>query len=252
MQPKRLNSFQIQRSKLDSDDVLYSAQRCYDLSHSSLISKTIKLSIKNFLLIPLNMAIFAIVLILMSFSLNKYFTTNLLISFMQSLLFCSGVLVVSVSLKCYFGWKEFIRNILQSSDISFKYANQVYSKENNGYFIATSPSSPDNLVIATAAILIDEDKNVYREIMPRLSENEALLTRVGVLPSFHGKGAGRAVVQACIDFAAKKNVKQIKLVTSSSQIAAISLYESLGFRIAQIQEFLPVFRFRKIIMELKL
>ena len=245
-------SFQITRTPLTARETISQVQNCFDRSQSSLIPKAVRLSLRNFIRKPLYRIFSMLITALISLGVNLFLQPKLssTSSFLLSAIFCAAIFVASVYFRCYFGWKSFIKTTLSTSDLSYKWAENVYSKENNAFFVASS----ENTVIATSGILIEEDKNIFREpLCPRLDDQrEALITRVGVLPEFQGKGAGRAVVQACIDFAKSKNVKVVKLVTTSSQEAAISLYKSLGFKITKVEEFVPMFDFHKFLMVLVL
>ena len=246
----------ISRTRLDSSDLIYSVQKSFDYSHSTLISKTIRISIGNFILKPLNLVICTMLLsisTLLGYYLGKY---NLLAYIFMSFM-CYSVLVIAyISYSSYSGWKDFISRVVTDSDISFKWANQVYSKEKNAIFIANLNNSKDELVIASAAMIIGEEKNskimIGEETVGELSENQGLLTHVGVLPKYFGNGYGRSVVKACIEFAKTNSVKTIKLCTSSSQLEAVSLYKSFGFKITTVHELVPILGLKIMVMELNL
>jgi ribosomal protein S18 acetylase RimI-like enzyme len=55
---------------------------------------------------------------------------------------------------------------------------------------------------------------------------------VGVLPEFQGMGLGRALMTACLNHAARFRPNPMVVVTQRFRTAAVALYESLGFRIA--------------------
>jgi phosphinothricin acetyltransferase len=55
---------------------------------------------------------------------------------------------------------------------------------------------------------------------------------VGVLPEFQGMGLGRALMTACLNYAARFRPNPMVVVTQRFRTAAVALYESLGFRIA--------------------
>lgn len=147
-----------------------------------------------------------------------------------------------------------INDVTINLDLSDKNAQRTYSCPENACFIATFENSPKE-VIASSCILIGEEKNSYchAKILPlKNNPKEALITRVGTLPKYHGMGAGRAVVQACVDFARSKNVKTIKLATSSAQHEAINLYKSIGFQITKKHALYDIFGFYELILELDL
>ena len=253
MQKEKIR-FEIVRTNLENKGTISSVQKCYDLSRSQLITKNFKFALKNFIVQKHNLELSLLIIILTSFFVNFYSNISPFNSIKISTIVCLICFLTVVFLHFYFDWKNIIKDTISNLDLSLKMGNRVYGKENNGMFIAT-PSNSENLVIAMSCILIEEEKNLYRECsLPALSSDhsEGLITRVSVLPEYQGMGAGRAVVKCCIDFARNKKVKVVKLITTSSQEVAVSLYKSLGFKTTNIIESMSVFGFSKIIMELNL
>ena len=248
-------SLKLKRLKMDSNEIVSSMQKCYAQSYSSLISTTIRLSIKNFLLIPSNQLAILFTLICSSFVLNFLTKYNLIYSSLVSFTCLPILLIAFISYRSYFDWKKFIKRNIDNTDISHKWASKIYSKNENAMFALTTFNKNNRLeCVAMSAILIGEEKNFYRDdhLLSELSENQALLTRVGVLPMCHGRGMGKTVVQACIEFAKLNDVKTIKLTTSSPHSAAICLYKSLGFEITKVKDLIPILGFKKMAMELNL
>jgi ribosomal protein S18 acetylase RimI-like enzyme len=62
--------------------------------------------------------------------------------------------------------------------------------------------------------------------------HKALIWGVYVRPGLRGRGAGRALMLACLEHAAAlEGLRQVKLGVAQSNAAARALYESLGFRV---------------------
>ena len=59
--------------------------------------------------------------------------------------------------------------------------------------------------------------------------DEANVTNVAVLPEMRGKGIGKAVLSELVDICIDKKYFLITLEVRKSNVAAISLYKSLGF-----------------------
>ncbi len=59
--------------------------------------------------------------------------------------------------------------------------------------------------------------------------DEGHITNVAVAPEERGRGVGRALMQALMQYAANLGVRYLTLEVRASNAAAISLYESLGF-----------------------
>jgi GNAT superfamily N-acetyltransferase len=55
------------------------------------------------------------------------------------------------------------------------------------------------------------------------------LAKLGVAPEARGRGVGRRLVEACIEWAKARGVRQLVLASNSQLGAAIQLYRSLGF-----------------------
>jgi ribosomal protein S18 acetylase RimI-like enzyme len=109
------------------------------------------------------------------------------------------------------------------------------------------PEDEPNL-IETARRLVESDDRIFfgavqdeRQLIGiiRLSRHEApnekhraYLAGLYVLPAFRGIGCGRMLVEQALNRAAKlPGIRRINLTVVTQQIAAIHLYESIGFRI---------------------
>jgi ribosomal protein S18 acetylase RimI-like enzyme len=109
------------------------------------------------------------------------------------------------------------------------------------------PEDEPNL-IETARRLVESDDRIFfgavqdeRQLIGiiRLSRHEApnekhraYLAGLYVLPAFRGIGCGRMLVEQALSRAAKlPGIRRINLTVVTQQIAAIHLYESIGFRI---------------------
>ncbi|CAF0823229.1 unnamed protein product [Brachionus calyciflorus] len=146
---------------------------------------------------------------------------------------------------------EFINSTIELTDISFKLANKTYSKEENAFFIAFSQK---NEVMAFGGILLDEEKHLSTESwVPRLKKNEAILVRVAGSLKHRGKGAGKAVIQECINFAKSKNISCVKMTVSNRFIVANgNKYKKLGFNVTDKNVLSKCFNWIVYLMELKL
>lgn len=56
------------------------------------------------------------------------------------------------------------------------------------------------------------------------------LAKLAVTPAARGRGLGRALALAVLDYARRAGARRVILVSSSKLIQALRLYESLGFR----------------------
>lgn len=87
-------------------------------------------------------------------------------------------------------------------------------------------SSDDSTVFFLAKV---EDKTVGYGGMYTVLD-EGYVTNIGVLPDYRKQGIGRKIVNKLIDFSIEKGLAFISLEVRVSNIPAISLYGSLGFK----------------------
>jgi ribosomal protein S18 acetylase RimI-like enzyme len=66
-----------------------------------------------------------------------------------------------------------------------------------------------------------------------LPDRVAGLGPITVDPAFHGRGIGRRLMLAALDYAAQHGFKQVRLLQDSYNTASISLYASLGFDVRE-------------------
>lgn len=62
------------------------------------------------------------------------------------------------------------------------------------------------------------------------SDGSFELAKLAVTPEGQGRGLGRALVMAVIAFAAARGARRLVLVSNSTLVPALRLYEALGFR----------------------
>jgi [ribosomal protein S18]-alanine N-acetyltransferase len=67
-------------------------------------------------------------------------------------------------------------------------------------------------------------------IVGRQVADEGEILNLTILTAYRRKGAGRALVQQILEAFAKRGVVKVFLEVRESNIAAVSFYESLGFR----------------------
>lgn len=60
------------------------------------------------------------------------------------------------------------------------------------------------------------------------------LLKLAVAPAARGKGLGRRLVQACLEYARGRRARRLMLLSSTKLGAALRLYEELGFRRAPV------------------
>ena len=64
----------------------------------------------------------------------------------------------------------------------------------------------------------------------KVEEGVYELTKMGVLERARGRGAGELLLESAIIRASTMNMETLYLLTNSKCVAAIKLYEKLGFR----------------------
>lgn len=58
--------------------------------------------------------------------------------------------------------------------------------------------------------------------------------KLAVAASAQGRGIGMQLVEACLDFARQRGARRITLISNSSLVAALRLYERAGFQYAAL------------------
>ena len=74
-----------------------------------------------------------------------------------------------------------------------------------------------NVIVGTAA-LIKESGHCYE------------LAKMSVAPNYRGQGAGRRLIEICIDKARDLGAEKIELFSNHQLTSALKLYESVGFK----------------------
>jgi ribosomal protein S18 acetylase RimI-like enzyme len=65
----------------------------------------------------------------------------------------------------------------------------------------------------------------------------AHIRMLGVSPEYQGLGAGKALLQACIDYCRRDHIPVLGLRTTAVMASAQRLYEKLGFRRDPLQDY---------------
>ncbi len=73
---------------------------------------------------------------------------------------------------------------------------------------------------------------VWPDILPKDNENKHMrIHMLGVDPEFRGKGLGKNLLQTALFQLNKQDIITVELTVDSENIPAVSLYESLGFKL---------------------
>jgi GNAT superfamily N-acetyltransferase len=108
-------------------------------------------------------------------------------------------------------------------------------------------------VCGSACMLIEERANgIINPTIGALGKGEGLITRVGVLPSHHGKGGGKLMVERLLSHAREQRLKRVLLATTSIQPVAVGLYAKRGFKIVNQVDKIPALDFSEYVMALDL
>ena len=81
-------------------------------------------------------------------------------------------------------------------------------------------------------LFIIESLEVQRRhtIAGAFRDEQIELAKLAVSPAAHGRGLGRRLSETVIHFARNSGARRVILVSSTKLVAAVRLYESLGFR----------------------
>jgi ribosomal protein S18 acetylase RimI-like enzyme len=70
----------------------------------------------------------------------------------------------------------------------------------------------------------------FRRESMRKAHHKGYLSSLYVAPAHRGQGAGRRLVGHALAFAAAAGVRQVNLTVTATNVAALALYESQGFK----------------------
>jgi putative acetyltransferase len=91
------------------------------------------------------------------------------------------------------------------------------------------PARPDLQLVAECAGAVVGSAGLHPET--RLRRRHAAMLGISVLPEFHGRGVGSALMRAMCDYAdGWAQILRIELTVFTDNARAISLYERFGFR----------------------
>ncbi|CAF0724862.1 unnamed protein product [Brachionus calyciflorus] len=242
--------YEIRRTFFDNHETLKCVQNLFMSSYSKLLKHIICISIRH-VFTQLSNFLFLILLVIVTSVLNEFFLHYTIWQVvLLSAIFFGICTILYIIFYMYQSWTSWFDEIINESDLCYKNANKVYSKEKNAFFVAVTP---ENKIIGCAGILLDEEKNIFTDpIVSILDENEALLIRVITLPEYQGKGIAKLCVSACIDFAKQNNINTIQLVSTNRQNAAVKLYEGIGFVNIRNELFNKFLDYSTVLMELNL
>lgn len=118
---------------------------------------------------------------------------------------------------CHLLYAGYVRKVLQTDmrDIPGNYM----SRPDDGFWVAEAEVDGRTRILGMVALVTKESgKERYGE-----------LVRMIISPSCRRMGLGFRMAQTVIDFCQERGLSKVALETSSTQAAALSLYEKLGF-----------------------
>jgi DNA-binding MarR family transcriptional regulator/N-acetylglutamate synthase-like GNAT family acetyltransferase len=125
------------------------------------------------------------------------------------------------------GWMVQRHAELYSAEYGFNSDFEALAAEVGMQFLRDFDPQWENAWIAE----LETGERVGSVFLIRKSATVAKLRVLIVDPKARGLGVGKALVQACIDFARAKNYRKITLWTNSILLAARGIYEKTGFKL---------------------
>jgi DNA-binding MarR family transcriptional regulator/GNAT superfamily N-acetyltransferase len=125
------------------------------------------------------------------------------------------------------GWMVQKHGELYTEEYGWDSSFEALAAEVGAQFLRDFDPAWENAWIAE----LDSGERVGCVFLIRKSVTVAKLRVLIVDPKARGLGVGRALVQACIDFARAKNYRKITLWTNSILTAARGIYEKTGFKL---------------------
>ncbi|QDO96865.1 MarR family transcriptional regulator [Ferrovibrio terrae] len=127
------------------------------------------------------------------------------------------------------GWMVQKHGELYTAEYGWDSSFEALAAEVGTQFLRDFDPAWENAWIAE----LDSGERVGCVFLIRKSATVAKLRVLIVDPKARGLGVGKALVQACIDFAKLKGYRKITLWTNSILVAARGIYEKTGFRLVQ-------------------
>jgi DNA-binding MarR family transcriptional regulator/GNAT superfamily N-acetyltransferase len=125
------------------------------------------------------------------------------------------------------GWMIQKHGELYTAEYGWDASFEALAAEVGAQFLRAFDPARENAWIAE----LDSGERVGCVFLIRKSSTVAKLRVLIVDPRARGLGVGKALVQACIDFARAKGYRKITLWTNSILVAARGIYEKAGFKL---------------------
>jgi RimJ/RimL family protein N-acetyltransferase len=91
---------------------------------------------------------------------------------------------------------------------------------------------PDELPKGSYFVLLKQDENIIGSLFVKYFKDTYVLRQVEIITEERGKGYGKKMLSAILDFLKPKKRKIILFVDPENKVA-VSLYKSLGFKLIQ-------------------
>lgn len=93
----------------------------------------------------------------------------------------------------------------------------------------------DELNNANAFVLLDGDQVIaYGDIC--LTFDSADITNLAVDPNWQGRGYGETMLRYLLNYASKKDIETVHLEVNVNNVAALQLYQKMGFKIVRTRK----------------
>jgi len=125
---------------------------------------------------------------------------------------------------------ELVTHVLSHDFSQQHFAERNSAADNNYCFVVRDETT--GLVIASACLRAKEGEFNYEKTLSQ-KKGECMLSRVGTLPHYQRQGIQACILRECVRKARDLKCKRMWLQTTSAQVAAIHMYETLKFRLIQ-------------------
>ena len=115
-------------------------------------------------------------------------------------------------------------------DLNARWITQHFALEETDIAVMTDP---ENAIVArggTVLVAREGDQRIGCVALLARSPGVAELAKMTVDPDRRGAGVGRALITAAIDHARATGIRRLVLESNTALVAAVRLYESVGFR----------------------
>ena len=210
----------------------------FPLSHISLAPSSARIIFRNFFFSPISISVLSLFIAFLYSQFHIHFLTSLFV-----LAIILSLIYLLMFMKLQSIWGNMCQPAIKTRDLSPELFGRACSSATGCCMVVTTTAKSGDqgqdqnreIVIGHGCLYsresaIEFGAPFFKDHFESPTSTAGLITRLGILPEYQGRGAGRALVNAILAEAKKRGLTEIWLVTTSVQPVAIGMYEGYGFK----------------------